>query len=152
MPQLDRMAVTDWVSACEPSAAVGWVNLVQPLEEEPGAEAALCDMGGALDDAAAAGKLLKTLGEGDGRTDLHETLSQLGAARLLRLLRWLGCETGEDGVRALKAQFARRYGEDDPLRSIVQTLRRQSLLSRIFDEQRLDALLRASATAAGEST
>jgi hypothetical protein len=152
MPQLGITAVTDWVSAYEPSAATGWVTLIQPVEDNPEAETALGDLGRALDDASAARVLLSGVTDDEARSDLHEILSQLGAARLLRLLRWFGCESGPDGSRALEAQFADRYGMEDKLRKLVQALHRQALLARMFDDERLDALLRASRIAAGEPT
>ena len=145
MPTLEAASVLDWLTACEPAAVRASITAIQPIEEDDDNRDGLAALGQALDRFGGAERTLSScLASGEPGQDLHAVLIQLGAARLLRLIRWLSDEAGPDGVRVLTALLAGSYGTADPLHATLQALHRQALLARIFDEGRLRILLVAA--------
>ena len=140
MPDLDRVPVLDWVSACAPEVTTWCPAPVRSIEEDREILAALVDLGHALD-------IPRQLFEhGNAAGDLHAVLLQLGPARLLRLLGWLGNEGDEERAAVLAALLGGVHGDAVHLKAIFQALHRRELLGRIFDETRLQLLLAATRT------
>ena len=145
MPTLETASVLDWLTACEPASARASIAAIQPVETADDSSEALTAFGEALDRFDGNQHTLSAcLASGDPGQDLRAVLLQLGAARLLRIIRWLSDEAGPDGERALAALLDGAYGTADPLRATLQALHRQALLARIFDEARLRILLVAA--------
>ena len=152
MPALDTASVLDWLTACEPAAARAPITPIRPIEEIDESRDGLAALGEALDRFDGAERALSaSLGSGEPGQDLRAVLIQLGAARLLRLMRWLSGEAGPDGERVLTALLDGGYGDPDPIRAALQALHRQALLARIFDEARLRILLVAAKDAQQEA-
>lgn len=152
MPALETASVLDWLSACEPVSARASITVIQPIEEDDDSRNGLAALGEALDRFDGTQRTLSAcLASGDPGQDLRAVLLQLGAARLLRLIRWLSNEAGPDGERVLTALLDGAYGTADPLHATLQALHRQALLARIFDEARLRILLAAAKDAHQEA-
>ena len=152
MPALETASVLDWLAACEPASAHALITPIRPIEENDDSRDGLAALGEALDCFDVAQRTLSDcLASGEHGQDLHAILIQLGAARLLRLIRWLSDEAGPDGERVLKALLDGTYGTPDPIRATLQALHRQALLARIFDEARLRILLVAAKDAQQEA-
>ena len=148
MPDLDRRAVMDWIAVCEPAVAQSCAAPIRAVEDADEIHAALVALGQALDHPAMSGaRLAACLQAGEPGKDLQAVLTQLGPARLLRLLRWLGAEGDPDRAEALRALLDGAYGPAAALRAAFQALHRQELLNRIFEEPRLTLLLAATKTA-----
>ena len=153
MLDLDRDAVTRWLTEWQPKGARPGCDPIRPIEDAPEVHPSLVALGGALDaarerDAAAlAGQLC-----GDPlRDDLRGVLAQLGVARLLRLLDWLTESAAPDRRRVLEALLAADPpGAGQALRTAIEDCNRQALLGRIFSQERLDALLAACRTSPKE--
>lgn len=153
MPALETASVLDWLTACEPASARAPITSIRPIEEDDDSHDGLAALGAALDRFdGAQGTLSDCLASREPGQDLHAVLIQLGAARFLRLMRWLSDEAGPDGERVLKALLDGTYGAADPVRAILQALHRQALLARIFDEARLRILLVAAKDAQQEAS
>jgi hypothetical protein len=151
MPDLERHAVMDWVTVCEPAIAYGCAAPIRAVEDEDDIHVALMALGDALDRHAASGAgLLVCLRVGETGRDMQAVLTQLGPARLLRLLHWLSSNGEPDRAEVLRTLLGDTYGSAAVLRATLQTLHRQALLARIFDEPRLRALLAACMAAREE--
>ena len=148
MPDLERHAVMDWIAVCEPAIAHSCAIPIRAVEDKEEIHTALVALGRALDHEAMSGaRLSACLKTGEPGKDLQAVLTQLGPARLLRLLRWLGAEGDPDRAEALRALLDGAYGPAAALRAAFQALHRQELLKRIFEEPRLTLLLAATKTA-----
>ncbi len=150
MPDLTRAAVTAWLERQSP-ASIGMLgtNAVRPIEDDAVTRNALAGFGEALDHALDqdAGHLGQALQEPDAKDRFRTVLTQLGPARLLRVLHWLSFSNlpGSDAILTGLLQ-------DDggaPARSLRETLHelnRRELLDRIFGQPRLQTLLTACST------
>ncbi|HME25222.1 MAG TPA: hypothetical protein VKI44_28495 [Acetobacteraceae bacterium] len=131
-----------------PSCEDCWPPPIRPIEQTEADR--LAGLGQSLHAAIAAGAdaLRHALCTGPLRGDFRSVLAQLGAARLLRVLHWLGEElTDHEPALALIA-------DDCPdaaaLRAAIDNLVRQATLARLLDRSRIDALVAAVATAKRE--
>ena len=146
MPDLERHAVMDWIAVCAPAIAHSCAIPIRAVEEKEKIHTALVELGRALDHEAISGaRLSACLQTGEPGKDLQAVLTQLGPARLLRLLRWLDADPNRTGV--LRALLDGSYGSAAALQAAFQALHRQELLGRIFEEPRLALLLAATKTA-----
>ena len=146
MLDLDRDAVTRWLTERQPEGSSPGCELIRPIEAAPEVRPSLLTLGGAL--GAARERDATTLSAhlcGDPlRDDLRGALAQLGAARLLRLLDWLTEDAVPERRRVLEALLAADpSGAGQALRTAIEDYNRQALLARIFSQERLDALLAA---------
>src|SRR5271166_765896 len=149
MPDLDTDRVTAWFSKAAPGHGEDcWPPPIRPIEQTEADR--LAGLGQSLHAAIAAGAdaLRHALCTGPLRGDFRSVLAQLGAARLLRVLHWLGEElTDHEPALALIA-------DDCPdaaaLRAAIDNLVRQATLARLLDRSRIDALVAAVATAKRE--
>lgn len=145
MPDLDRPPVLDWVAACAPELIAWCSEPVRAIEDEEGVRLALVALGQVFDLPALQDDGLRAvIGAGDAGRDLHAVLLQLGPARLMRLLRWLGAEGGPERAGILEDLLDGTHGSAQGLRTALAALHRRELLDRIFDEDRLQLLLAAT--------
>ena len=109
-----------------------------PADRAAPAADRLAGLGQSLDAAVAADAdaLRRALCDGPLRSDFRSVLAQLGAARLLRVLHWLGEELA-DHEPAL-ALIADDCPDAAALRSAIDNLVRQATLARLFDRSRID--------------
>lgn len=142
MPNLGQHDVTQWLSGWQKGTGSGWPPLVRAIEAETSVETRIIQLGFRLDDAAAADlQALSDCLREDGVADgLREVLAQLGAARTLRLLHWLSeADLPERGT--LLSILLRHDGPAGAaLRVVIEALRRQQVLGRLFAPERLVAL------------
>jgi len=142
VPNLARHAIVDWISTFGPAATLRCTVPFTPTEEEPGVQVSLEHLGQAFDDTdGPAVDLTTVLDRGEPGRDLLAIMTQLGTARLVRLLHWLGNEDKPDRGQVLSDLLGGKYGPTPLLREAIRALHRQELLHRIFDEQRLELLL-----------
>lgn len=146
MPDLDHAAVSGWLSARDPVAAA--LARPGPVDADDRALAALLRLGVALDKAAErdAAALAEALCEEETSVRLRSALAQIGTARRLRLLEWLG-EAGLPNGRALLAAMGDGPGGAFQ-RAELAALERRAILARVFAPERV-AELRAACAEAG---
>jgi hypothetical protein len=153
MPQLDRLRVTDWLFAAHPAPPIAGQPPIRPIEDEPTVEKSLATLGLALDRAA--GEDLRALSlalrSDPTRAELQAILTQLGAARVLRILHWIAEIDLPEG-RAVLAALLRDDGDGTgaALRSAVEALSRRARLAQIFDPRRIANLAAACEAALKE--
>ena len=146
MLDLDKDAVTRWLTERQPMGAPPARDPIRPIEDAPEVRPSLLVLGGTLgaarerDAAALSGQLCAD----PARDDLRGVLAQLGGARLLRILDWLTEDAVPESRRVLEALLAADpSGAGQALRTAIEDHNRQALLGRIFSQERLDALLAA---------
>ena len=149
MPNLEQHAVAEWLTALNPTAASGWPPPIRAVETAAENPQRLQALGSRLDQLAS-GELTilpAALSQPPLRDELRAVLAQLGAARLLRLLHWLG----ESDIPDCHAAIAALVDGDDAtgaaLRAAIAAVTRPALVRRIFAAERVAALDAASAGA-----
>ncbi|HME25951.1 MAG TPA: hypothetical protein VKI44_32220 [Acetobacteraceae bacterium] len=147
MPDLDEDRVRTWLRSAAPAYGDdAWPPPIRPIEQP--LTDRLTGLGRSLDAALPADALGRVLRDSPLRSDLRSVLAQLGAARLLRLVHWLGGELADHEVT--QALLADDHPEAAALRSAIDGLARQATLDRLFDRSRIEALAAAVATAKQE--
>lgn len=143
MPNLERHAVTEWLTELRPTAAANeWPPPVRAIETEADNPERLQALGALLDQFAQRDleDLSTALWDAPLRDDLSAVLAQLGAARLMRLLHWLA----EIEMPDCHAVIAALVGGDDAtshtLRAAIAAVTRRALLHRIFAPDRIAVL------------
>lgn len=150
MPNLQQNAVTDWLVAIHPARSQSeWPPSVRPIEMQDEAPELLGELGELLspsgDDHIK--ELSRALRSHVLLSLLRETLAQLGAARLFRLLHWLGEREVPDSHLFVAALVEGNSDEARALRSAISAFTRRVLLTRLFAPDRLAALQAAAETA-----
>ena len=149
MPELDEPSVTAWLRQAVPTLdGSGWPPPIRPIEQGANIQKCMTALGRLLDAAADADDVRRAACGGPLRGDLRSILAQVGAARLLRLIHWLG--QGLADAEALLAFLADEHPEAEAIRSALDALVRQATLDRLFDPARIDALAAAVAAASDE--
>lgn len=148
MPDLEALAVADWLRAREPDAPASMTDPA-PVDRDDGALDALLSLGNALDgaakrDGAALGRRLAEPGTVDA---LRAAMLQIGGARRLRLMAWMGDGPGAVCPEAVVALF--HNDAAGFLKAELLALHRRALLGRIFSAERISALV-AACSAAGK--
>lgn len=154
MPNLQQNTVTDWLVAIHPARSQSeWPPSVRPIETQDEAPELLGELG----------NLLSRFGDGQLEelsralrtqvlaSPLRETLVQLGAARLFRLLHWLGEREVPDSHLVVAALVEGNSDEARALRGAITAFMRRILLTRLFAPDRLAALQAATETALKEA-
>ena len=143
MPDLERVAVVEWLKNLRPEAvSLEWPPGVRPNEAEGSVSAQLQALGEALDrfEGSDLQALAMALQANPLRDDLTAVLAQLGAARMLRLMHWLA-ETGMPDVHTVIGALVQA---DSPaasaLRAAVDAVTRRALLRRMIAPERVSAL------------
>ncbi len=146
MPNLARSSVLTWLAVQEPDKPDLLENPVTAVEAHPDVEAALIDLGEALDAALAldpAG-LAAGLCSDPNRADLRAVLGQLGVPRALRLIGWIMQAGLPDANVVLGAVLAPdSAGNGQYLQAMLSGCMRPALLERLYAPDRLTALLAA---------
>jgi len=154
MPNLDAEAVAEWLTERDPDAATAWLPPATSLREDTAS--LLRQLGGAFDAAQAREPeaLSRQLREKPQSERLCTMLVHIDWPTRMRLLTWLGEPPMPERdlvVRACLADDGLPGGS--VLRQEMQHICRQTLLSRIFDRNRITQLLDACKEAgqAGEA-
>lgn len=154
MPNLQQNAVTDWLVASHPARSQNeWPPSVRPIETQDEAPELLGGLGSLLsqfgdDQLQELSRVLRTQAL---TNPLRETLAQLGAARLFRLLHWLGEREVPDSHLVVAVLVEGNSDEARALRSAITTFTRRALLTGLFAPDRLAALQAAAETALKEA-
>ena len=150
MPNLEQYAVTKWLTALRPAAAMSeWPPPIRAIETETDNSERLQALGSIFDELIPEElrHLSTALKEPPFRDDLRAVMAQLGAARLMRLLNWLA----EIDLPGCHAVISALVGGDDAtghaLRAAIAAVTRRALLRRIFAPDRIAALHAACETA-----
>lgn len=154
MPNLQQNAVTAWLVAIHPARSQSeWPPPVRPIETQDEAPELLGELGSLLsqfgDDQLQ--ELSRVLRTQTLTSPLRETLAQLGAARLFRLLHWLGEREVPDSHLVVAVLVEGNSDEACALRSAITAFTRRALLTRLFAPDRLSALQAAADTALKEA-
>ncbi len=154
MPNLDVEAVAEWLAERDPDAATTWLSPPRSLPEN--VAPLLRQFGAALDAAQEREPevLSRQLRDKPLCEKLRTLLAHLDRPTRMRLLTWLGEPPMPERDLVVRACLAReKTAEGSVLRQELQLVCRQSLMSRIFDRDRLSQLLDACREAgqAGEA-
>ena len=149
MPDLEQAAVTEWLTALRPAAANEWPPAIRAIETEADNAERLQALGSILDEIPQGElpDLSTALREGPLRDDLRAVMAQLGAARLMRLLRWLAEIDSPACLAVISALVGGDDATGDALRAAIAAVTRPALLRRIFASDRIAALHGACETA-----
>lgn len=143
MPNLEQYAVSAWLTELRPEPGHNdWPPAIRAIETEADIPQRIAALGSVLDDLAQGDlrPLSTALRDTPLRNDLTAVLSQLGAARVLRLLHWL-CEIDVPDCRAVIAALLEDNGSaGQALRATVEAVTRRVVLRRIFAPERIAAL------------
>jgi hypothetical protein len=151
MPDLEQQAVTRWFTGLVPDADAGaWPPPLRAIETTDDNAGRLRALGLVLDELTSS-DLAAVLREATFQEDFRAVLAQLGAARLMRLLHWLGETDAAEPEGIVPALVA---GDDEigrALRAAIAAVTRRALLARIFAPERIAALEAACRTAFAET-
>jgi hypothetical protein len=153
MLDLEQSAVINWLNAIDPERpGNAWPPAVRPVEQQADAPALLTDLGRLLDGLGndGAADLGRELRVPTVSHQLRDVIAQLGAARLFRLLHWLGELEIEGSHLVVAALIEGDAQQAQALRIAILAHARRVLLGRIFAPERLAALRAATETALQE--
>ena len=149
MPDLERVAVVEWLKELRPEAvSLEWPPAIRPNETERGVSVQLQALGAALDrfEKSDLQALARALQANPLRDDLTAVLAQLGAARMLRVMHWLA-ETGMPEVHTVMGALVQADSPgSNALRAAVDAVTRGALIRRMFAPERVSALEAACET------
>ena len=154
MPDLRTDHVTTWLAAAlPPPLSNEWPPPIRTIEADADVSPRLAEFGRRLDLLApdSSTDIAGFLRNGEVQDKLRSILAQMGAARLLRILHWLGEDSGEPGGPPYAPLLAGHSPDATALRASVGALTRSLTLQRIFSRDRLAALQAACADAAKEA-
>ena len=145
MPDLEQVAVTEWLTALRSAAANEWPPAIRPIETEADNAERLQGLGVILDKLVPAQlrDLAIALSELPLRDELRAVLAQLGAARLMRLLHWLAEIDLPDCAAVISTLIGSDDANGEALRAAVAAVTRRALLRRIFATDRVAAVAAA---------
>jgi len=156
MPDLRQDAVREWLTALDPARADdAWPPAIRALETEAEAPDLFKDLGHLLDQFAPneTEALAAALRAPPLAVALRAVLAQAGAARVFRVLHWLGDERDLAQPHLVVAALTEGGShEARALRAAIAAFTRHTLLNRLFAPDRLAALLDATQTAMTEPT
>ena len=156
MPDLRHDAVTEWLTALDPACAPdAWPPAIRALETEAEASGLFEDLGHLFDQFAPGETevLAEALRVPPLAVALRAVLAQAGAARIFRVLHWLGDECRLAQPHLVVAALTEGGShEARALRAAIAAFTRRTLLNRLFAPDRLAALLDATQTAMTETT
>ena len=154
MPDLRTDHVTAWLAAAmPPPLSTEWPPPIRAIEAEDDVSPRLAEFGRRLDVLTPGSDtdIVGFLRDGDMQDKVRSLLAQLGAARLLRILHWLGDDSGTSGGPPYAPLLAGHSPDATALRAGVGALTRTLTLQRIFSRDRLAALQAACVDAAKEA-
>ncbi len=145
MPDLSADTIAAWLREREPAIAVDPASAMPATDEDPTVLPSVLRLGSLLDEALARSpeRLKDLLRHEQFHNRMRVVVAHIALGRRLRLLHWLTEIDGlEDVVRDLLVADQSDTGAF--LRADIISLHRRALLSRIFDGERIAALLAAS--------
>ena len=145
MPDLSADTIAEWLREREPAITADLASAMPSTDEDPTVLPSVLRLGSLLDEALARSpeRLKDLLRHEQFQNRMRVVVAQVGLGRRLRLLHWLTEIDGlEDVVRDLLVADQSDTGAF--LRADIRSLHRRALLSRIFDGERIAALLAAS--------
>ena len=153
MPDLSHPAIQDWLTRHGSAATDDSIAPPPRPDDEPDVLPSVLRLGEALDNArhtdAARANALLTDPATAGR--FGAVLAQFGGARRMRLLHWLADPDDAGSPRVVQAILATgTHGSGAALRRWLLDLERRELLQRLFQPERLQALLAACRTATNQ--
>jgi hypothetical protein len=151
MPDLEQQAVTRWFAGLVPDADAGsWPPPLRAIETTDDNAQRMHALGLVLDQLTS-GDLAAVLREATFQADFRAVLAQLGAARQMRLLHWLGENDAAEPEGMVPALVAGDDGTARALRAAIAAVTRRALLARIFAPERIAALEAACRAAFAET-
>ena len=154
MPDLSQNAARAWLRQIEPvEAATAWPPAIRAVEDQGDAPGLWIELGQCLDQVAAAGPdaLTHALKAPPVSAGLREVLAQAGAARVFRVIHWIGQSAQADSYALLTAVTGGDSSEAAALRATIVGFGRRATLSRIFAPERVEALHTATELAMTET-
>jgi hypothetical protein len=145
MPDLSADTIAQWLREREPAIAADLASAMPSTDEDPAVLPSVLRLGSLLDEALARSpeRLKDLLRHEQFHNRMRVVVAHIALGRRLRLLHWLTEIDGlEDVVRDLLVADQSDTGAF--LRADIRSLHRRALLSRIFDGERIAALLAAS--------
>ncbi len=145
MPDLSADTIAAWLREREPAIAADLASAMPSTDEDPTVLPSVLRLGSLLDEALARSpeRLKDLLRHEQFQNRMRVVVAHIALGRRLRLLHWLTEIDGlEDVVRDLLVADQSDTGAF--LRADIRSLHRRALLSRIFDGERIAALLAAS--------
>ena len=145
MPDLSADTIAAWLREREPAIAADLASAMPSTDEDPTVLPSVLRLGSLLDEALAGSpeRLKDLLRHEQFQNRMRVVVAHIALGRRLRLLHWLTEIDGlEDVVRDLLVADQSDTGAF--LRADIRSLHRRALLSRIFDRERIAALLAAS--------
>ena len=154
MPDLSHTAIQDWLTRHGSATTDDWIApSVGAADDEPDVLPSVLRLGEALDDArhtdADCANRLLTDRSTAGR--LGAVLAGFGGGRRMRLLHWLADPDDAGSPKVVQAILGpETHGPGAALRQWLLDLERRELLQRLFQPERLQALLAACRTATAQ--
>ena len=145
MPDLSADTIAAWLREREPAIAADLASAMPSTDEDPTVLPSVLRLGSLLDEALARSpeRLKDLLRHEQFQNRMRVVVAHMALGRRLRLLHWLTEIDGlEDVVRDLLVVDQSDTGAF--LRADIRSLHRRALLGRIFDRERIAALLAAS--------
>ena len=145
MPDLSADTIAAWLREREPAIAADLASAMPSTDDDPTVLPSVLRLGSLLDEALARSpeRLKDLLRHEQFQNRMRVVVAHIALGRRLRLLHWLTEIDGlEDVVRDLLVADQSDTGAF--LRADIRSLHRRALLSRIFDGERIAALLAAS--------
>jgi hypothetical protein len=153
MLDLQQAAVIDWLNVIDPARPESeWPPAVRLIETEAGAPELFEDLGRLLNEFGndRSDALARTLRTDEPAHLLRDILAQVGAARLFRLLHWLGERDVFESHLIVAALLEGASDEARALRAAIAAFTRRALLVRLFAPDRLAVLQSATEIALKE--
>ena len=153
MPDLSADMIAAWLREREPAIAADLASAMPSPDEDPTVLPSVLRLGSLLDEALARSpeRLKDLLRHEQFQNRMRVVVAHIALGRRLRLLHWLTEIDGlEDVVRDLLVADQSDTGAF--LRADIRSLHRRALLGRIFDGERIAALLAASTQTAQSET
>ena len=145
MPDLSADTIAAWLREREPAIAADLASAMPSTDEDPTVLPSVLRLGWLLDEALARSpeRLKDLLRHEQFQNCMRVVVAQMALGRRLRLLHWL---TEIDGLEDVVTDLLVADQSDTGafLRADIRSLHRRALLSRIFDGERIAALLAAS--------
>jgi hypothetical protein len=150
MLDLEEHSVTAWLlGTCSGRSSDHWPPTVRPLERAADNPGRLAILGERFETLGQEGRTVLSMALHDKpfRETLRSLMVQLGSARTLRVLHWVG----QSQLPGLDQILAELLDDETPdgraLHAAVAAITRSALLAAIFDPARIAALAAATAAA-----
>ena len=142
MPDLERRAVIAWLAEVRPdTAGHDWPPAIRSVETSLDALDRLALIGRLLDSVPDdALPELAALLQGQALDSMRAIMAQLGAARALRIVHWLGERDLPNSHLVLAALIEGDDADCNALRATLAAVTRRAVVQRLFSAERIAAL------------